>query len=371
MSSNSKVKFDSLTSIRAVAAFMVYLHHFNPFIGIKTLYIGDFISEFHIGVTIFFVLSGFLISYNYLGKKINYHNYFLKRFARIYPIYFILTITTFIITHNLYGEIYRQYLVLFGNLTFIRGFFDKLKFTLIGQGWSLSVEEVFYLTFPLLLYFFKERKYKSYMYLAISYTIGICLVLIYRNINFYGFFNSFSFMFQYTFFGRVFEFYIGFEIARLVKNNNYLIYKYKSKTTFGILGIISSLICLVIIKNITAISYGILHPYGQVVNNLFLPIFISILFLGLISEITIIRSILENKYFKIVGLSSYIFYLIHTGIVRVYIEKLLVNIHYPILKGVIIFLLINLISIILHQVIEEPLRVFILKKYSAKKNNNC
>ena len=71
MSSNSKVKFDSLTSIRAVAAFMVYLHHFNPFIGIKTLYIGDFISEFHIGVTIFFVLSGFLISYNYLGKKIN------------------------------------------------------------------------------------------------------------------------------------------------------------------------------------------------------------------------------------------------------------------------------------------------------------
>ena len=91
----------------------------------------------------------------------------------------------------------------------------------------------------------------------------------------------------------------------------------------------------------------------------------------MISEITIIRSILENKYFKIVGLSSYIFYLIHTGIVRVYIEKLLVNIHYPILKGVIIFLLINLISIILHQVIEEPLRVFILKKYSAKKNNNC
>jgi peptidoglycan/LPS O-acetylase OafA/YrhL len=366
---NNKIKFDSLTSIRAIAAFMVYLHHFNPLKNVKTFYIGDFISEFHIGVTIFFVLSGFLISYNYLGKKIDYFEYFLKRFARIYPIYFLLTIITFILTRELYGNFDRQFLVLFGNLIFIRGFFDKLKFTLIGQGWSLSVEEIFYLTFPVLLYLSKKSFYKSFLYLGLSYFIGISLVLIFNRVNFYGFFVSLSFMFQYTFFGRVFEFFIGFQIANLFKNYNDYTIKFKNKTILGIIGIIMSLFCLVLIKNLTHSSYGILHPIGQIVNNIFLPLFISLLLIGLITELTPVRKVLENNFFKILGLSSYIFYLIHTGIVRVYIEKLFFNINNSLVKGLLIFLLINFISIVLHFVIEEPIRILILKKYNAPQNS--
>ncbi|MGZ3930457.1 MAG: acyltransferase family protein, partial [Bacteroidia bacterium] len=45
---------------------MVYLHHFNPFAGTtdhkKLLY---FFTEFNVGVTLFFVLSGFLIAHRY------------------------------------------------------------------------------------------------------------------------------------------------------------------------------------------------------------------------------------------------------------------------------------------------------------------
>ena len=65
----NKVNFPALTGIRALAAFMVYIHHYNPFsIEFFGKYIHDFFSEFHIGVTIFFVLSGFLICNRYFDE---------------------------------------------------------------------------------------------------------------------------------------------------------------------------------------------------------------------------------------------------------------------------------------------------------------
>ena len=56
-----------------------------------------FFSEFHIGVTIFFVLNVFLICNCYFDNpNFNFKNYLFKRIARIYPIYFILTTLTFV-----------------------------------------------------------------------------------------------------------------------------------------------------------------------------------------------------------------------------------------------------------------------------------
>ena len=86
--------FNALTGIRAIAAYMVFFHHYNPFVKfIYSYFIYSNINEFHIGVTLFFVLSGFLISFKYLNNNdFNYTKYFINRFSRIYPIYFILTI---------------------------------------------------------------------------------------------------------------------------------------------------------------------------------------------------------------------------------------------------------------------------------------
>src|SRR5690606_34174966 len=81
--------FKPLTGVRAIAAFMVYLHHFNPITqnnNFKYPYL--FINEFHVGVTLFFVLSGFLIAYRYSEmNNFSFKNYFVNRFARIYPMY--------------------------------------------------------------------------------------------------------------------------------------------------------------------------------------------------------------------------------------------------------------------------------------------
>ncbi len=50
--------FNALTGLRAMAAYMVYAHHFNPIP--KNYAVHGLVNELHIGVTLFFVLSGFL-----------------------------------------------------------------------------------------------------------------------------------------------------------------------------------------------------------------------------------------------------------------------------------------------------------------------
>ena len=60
------------------------------------------------------------------------------------------------------GAIQSPILILFLNIFFIRGFFDDLKFTGVGQGWSLTVEECFYLLAPVLFIGIKRNSADTY-----------------------------------------------------------------------------------------------------------------------------------------------------------------------------------------------------------------
>lgn len=154
--------FKELTGLRAIAAFMVYLHHYPfDFINSNSL-VTRFTNELNIGVTIFFCLSGFLIYYRYF-ENFNFtfsffKKYFLNRIARIYPLYFILTIITFIFFFNEPSNYSskEKLIILFLNITFLRGFFDSFKFSGIIQGWSLTVEETYYFFATFFLVFQKK-----------------------------------------------------------------------------------------------------------------------------------------------------------------------------------------------------------------------
>ncbi|WP_139147353.1 acyltransferase family protein, partial [Hymenobacter lapidarius] len=108
LSKQKAIYYPSLTGIRAIAAYMVVLFHIAQDFQkeesheiISTIVL-KFFLEWHIGVTIFFVLSGFLITIRYAGRiepSLGWAKKYMKnRFARIYPIYFLLTVTTFIET---------------------------------------------------------------------------------------------------------------------------------------------------------------------------------------------------------------------------------------------------------------------------------
>ena len=102
MSNERREYFPALTGLRAVAAAMVVLHHFNPINPARFGWrVHGLVAELHIGVTVFFVLSGFLIGYRYVGgSPVALRTYFANRFARIYPMYFLLTTVTFVLVYG-------------------------------------------------------------------------------------------------------------------------------------------------------------------------------------------------------------------------------------------------------------------------------
>ncbi|RFP64147.1 hypothetical protein D0N36_15690 [Hymenobacter lapidiphilus] len=70
--SDNKIYLGALTGIRAIAAYMVFFHHFNIFKNSASpvgAFFEQLCEEWHIGVTIFFVLSGLLISLRYFEKS--------------------------------------------------------------------------------------------------------------------------------------------------------------------------------------------------------------------------------------------------------------------------------------------------------------
>lgn len=357
--------FPSLTGIRAVAAFMVYIFHFNPFIPEKFGNgVFSFFDQFNAGVPIFFVLSGFLIAARYQDKILPnwtwFKQYLLKRFARIYPIYFLLTTITFAIIWldilclppGTSPKDFNSFILYLLNVTFLKGFFDLFKNTGLPQSWSLSVEECFYLCAPIL--FLLKTRINLFLQCCILFVFGLFLTLIFSPINFFGFFSSLKFTISVTFFGRIMEFYIGIKLFDLFKNRKgekTCKYNFPLFTIAGISGATLTLLLLSLLSDFYLLK--------TLVHIWVLPVFIALTFWGLLTEVSIIRRLLETEIFQLLGKSSYAFYLLHMGFLQVLLYKFF-NTDYTM-----IFISITLISIAVYKLIEEPVQKIITKKTST------
>ena len=348
----NKEVFPALTGIRAIAAYMVFIHHYNPFTNAG---LHDFFGEFHIGVTLFFVLSGFLIAYRYYDQEeFNFKNYILKRIARIYPMYFLLTTASFAFfaffhgSHT--GEDLKIYLL---NITFVRGFLDDLKFSGIAQGWSLTVEELFYLLAPLFFILIKKNKAFLMALPLLSIGLGLFLVQCCSEVSFYGVMHSFDFMFDFTFFGRATEFFIGIALVLFVKRTKAVSTK-PWFSCFGGLFIVLSVYALSQLK--VGTGNGTDMAMGKLINTLLLPLFgIAPLYYGLIKEKSWLSRMLSTSFMGLLGKSSYIFYLIHMGIMVDILHKLSLNL------GV-LFVALNMVAIVLYAYVEKPINLWLLQK---------
>ena len=151
--------------LRGLSIIFVFLYHTN----ISLFYKG------YLGVDIFFVISGFVITQrifqNYeIEKKINLTSFYLKRIKRIIPnLFFIVGFTYFIYLVfgppdlSLWNETLSAFLGI-SNFYYIVhdiGYFDNVFNDPLAHTWSLGVEEQFYLFYPLLIfiiYLFKNNK---------------------------------------------------------------------------------------------------------------------------------------------------------------------------------------------------------------------
>ena len=124
------IHFPNLTGLRFIAALVVLIHHVEQYRSIygKTNYWNN--STIRLlgeeGVTLFFVLSGFLITYLLLAEKANVgtiliKQFYVRRILRIWPLYFLVVVLGFFIlpklhfldvpgwTENIYDNFSKKY----------------------------------------------------------------------------------------------------------------------------------------------------------------------------------------------------------------------------------------------------------------------
>lgn len=158
----SKKPIAALTPLRFLAAFIIFIFHFNIHVSsLFNIYLLDnIINRGAVGMSLFFILSGFVLAYNYdsFSTYPQIRDFYLKRLARVYPAYLCWSIIFFyqLIPHfsgsSYFKTIGKGLLIVFTNVFLLQAWFPHF-FTLgTNNGtWSLSVEAFLYLIFPLLV----------------------------------------------------------------------------------------------------------------------------------------------------------------------------------------------------------------------------
>jgi peptidoglycan/LPS O-acetylase OafA/YrhL len=154
-----------LDILRFCAFLMVFLCHaanwdppIFPLISHKVFQVGRY------GVDLFFSLSAYLITEILLRERrrqggINLHAFYMRRILRIWPLYFFFLLFTFFAAPRFTSESFPSldkaaYVMFLGNYSFVL----QPMFSIAGILWSVSIEEQFYLSWPLVLRFGRHLK---------------------------------------------------------------------------------------------------------------------------------------------------------------------------------------------------------------------
>ena len=150
--------------IRAIAVMLVVIWHWCPR--------NSLIENIHagaLGVNVFFVLSGFLITEillinrcksedSLVSKKHVLKNFYLRRMLRIFPVYYLTIFLTYMLSQGLSLRISNNEAL--SNLTYTSNFFIYITKVWPASSlhfWSLAVEEQFYLAWPLIMLFWPKN----------------------------------------------------------------------------------------------------------------------------------------------------------------------------------------------------------------------
>ncbi len=274
----------SVQYLRAFASILVLLHH-AAWKGEQ--YSTNPMGWFHIGtagVDLFFIISGYIMSYMTYNKNINFVDFIKARIVRIIPLYWTLTTIALIIYLFFPGkinssggttEIFSSYFLIF----------TKNKY-LIQNGWTLSYEFYFYILFSLGFIF--SGKYRFLVPVSIIFILIISgRIYNISDDSIYSFFSN-PYLLEFAFGMIAFQYLNKFNANNLIA----LIFIFLSGFSFFIL------------NNFGFIGYRVMY-FG--IPSL-------LLFIGIVSLEKYFITHKENyilKFFEKIGDSSYSLYLVH------------------------------------------------------------
>jgi peptidoglycan/LPS O-acetylase OafA/YrhL len=183
------------------------------------------------------------------------------------------------------------------------------------------------------------------------------------------FLQSADFVFSTTFFGHFFEFFAGAFLALIIlkkEGRDAIVARSYKWTIYGTLG---SLIVMAIPVVLQAIQASSQRTVYILCNNFILPVMVALLYYGLMTERTGLSKLLSTHLLGWLGRTSYAFYLVHVLVIELiaipYILPLLQD--HPNLYVIVVFILAQLIAFLIFILYEEPLNVFIRKRFRSGK----
>lgn len=349
MPKTNRTEIRALTSLRAIAAALVFFYHF--------VYLRDpqpahtlldaVIENGFIGVTLFFVLSGFVLTLRYYDEVTNHtfqwKSYLRRRAARVYPIYFFLLAAVALM----------RIPVNITNVTLTQGFFTQFVETGLIAAWSLTVEECFYLMMPFVLSTLTRFKRLVQvggvllLWSAGMLAVGVFLVDWSNStgvVRQAGFMGNVDFILHRTVFGYIFDFSVGMFAAILyLKRGSVSLQAANVLSLVGLVGIIGCQYAMSAFPNPWA-ERGLMYVVAVCGGTLII---------GLTRAETPLARLLSGSLLVYMGRISYTLYLLQLTQLVWFMGSWHVVAFYA---GT------SILSALLYETIEEPSRRLILGK---------
>lgn len=353
-----KTKYRSeIDGLRALAVFSVIIYHAKI-----TIFGEELLPGGYLGVDIFFIISGYLISKIILNELIknqfSFIYFYNRRVRRILPLLFFVISASLPVAYvallpNSLIEFCKSILFSIGFSSNFYFYFSGLEYVAIDSifnpflhTWSLSVEEQFYLIYPLMLFvaYYYLRK-KILIFLIFVFSFSFILAIIETDIN-----ASRSFYFIHT---RIWELILGCIVAVL---------EFKKKFSSKYSKFLVNIAFIVLLLTLFLFNEETNHPS----YNTLLPVFCVSIILLFIKNDQIIFKILSFRILVFFGLISYSLYMWHYPIFAFYRVYFLGTPYFSFFfdKLIIVFSLI-LISILSYFLIERYFRNKNVKFYKV------
>lgn len=314
----------SLLGLRYVFFIFIFLFHFSI-----TYFESPVLKHAgEIGVTFFFILSGFVLAFKYQSYTSIGSTFIIKRINKIYPLYLLVLAGTILMSY--YNWNMNSYVKLVPNVLLLQSWIPLKSFGSSGVSvsWFLSDLMFFYFIYKYILYFFERFNLKI---------VGIG-ILIWVLINVFLIeFNVISDSHRFWFFyicpiSRLLDFVIGVYLCRLFLSEKFVLRVNNSNIVQ-----ISSLVILFIMFFLSP-----LIPQDYLYDLYFIfPCSLLIFIFALTDSNGFLSSFLGNKYMVKLGENSFACYLIHYDIVIFALYRMdVLNLQENYL---IIFLIVNLV----------------------------
>ena len=323
-----KPRLDALTTLRFFAAALIVIGHsdaiFGPFAAARA-------APFNQGVSFFFVLSGFILTWNYpaLNNWSDRRHFLLARFARIWPLHFVTCFLWIAIIFNFDRAAYfpgvEGLLKLLANLLLVQAWVPDHHWALSfnGVSWSISTELFFYLMFPLLIALWKKSWHLIFLVQASIIFVTVALASYYAipGASAEGKL-ALPILLYFTPITRIFEFMVGialaFVIRRVMESNLQL-----SRSQWLVLEIGTSFVITISMLAASNLT-GIRQTLGEAANYHFsasgLWLFWSLVIGVFALSRGPIRDILALKFAVFFGEISFSLYLCHALVLN-YLEN--------------------------------------------------